>query len=334
MALRQAQGEGAGAAKEVGDAPRAFQRALRAVRQRALARQRRLQEAARRRRDPRLPEGDLRRAALDDDLAVVGYARQIEPLRGLDELAPRGRIERPGAAKIEIEPAERRRRLDVERLAQAAQSAGERPRRGNRAVHRRAEQRAGVDGDDVVGARAHEADALAAVLGDARVKRRAPPALAMRVDERADLGLDARALERANEAFALPLAVEARAHVLGRAAAANAEIGADGRGPLGAGVRRISRRRARLPSISTIARSPGRAPGTIVPSSATPSPRSLKATIVTVRVASSMPRGIQEFARAVAAQHGRGDEAEARPAELLDAAAHRLAGRARARRGP
>ena len=38
-----------------------------------------------------------------------------------------------------------------------------------------------------------------------------------------------------------------------------------------------------------------------------------------------MPRGIQEFARAVAARDGRGDRAEARPAERLDAGAHRLA---------
>ncbi len=186
----------------------------------------------------------MRRAPLDDDLAMVRHARQIEPVRGFDQLAPRRRVERPGAAQVEIEPAERRRRLNVERLVRAAQIRRERPRRGNRARHRRAEQRAGVDGDDVVSARAHEADALAAVFGDARVKGRAPPALAVRVDQGADLGLDARALERADEGFAFPFAIERRAHVLGRAAAANAEIGADGLSPLGAGNENFAKTRA------------------------------------------------------------------------------------------
>ena len=39
-----------------------------------------------------------------------------------------------------------------------------------------------------------------------------------------------------------------------------------------------------------------------------------------------MPRGIQEFARAVAARHRRRDQAETGPAQRLDAGAHRFAG--------
>src|ERR1700677_309150 len=39
-----------------------------------------------------------------------------------------------------------------------------------------------------------------------------------------------------------------------------------------------------------------------------------------------MARGIQEFARAVAARHRRRDQAETCPAQRLDAGAHRFAG--------
>ena len=130
---RQPQREGAGAAEEVGDPFGALQRRRRAVGERLFARCGRLQEAAGRRRRQHVAEQDLGRPAFDDRLAVDGQARQIEPLGGDGELAPRQVVGRAGAAQIEIEPAERRRRLDVERLADAAHRRGERVGGGNRA---------------------------------------------------------------------------------------------------------------------------------------------------------------------------------------------------------
>ena len=186
MLARQTQREGARAAEEIGDPPRAGERRRRAVGERPLARCGRLQEAAGRRRRQHVAEQDLRRPAFDDRLAMDGKPRQIEPLGGGGELAPRQVVGRARAAQIEIEPAERRRRLDVERLADAAHRRGERVGGGNRAGEAGREQRAGVDGDDVVGARAHEADLLAAV-DEARVEGRAAAALAMGVDQRARL---------------------------------------------------------------------------------------------------------------------------------------------------
>ena len=63
VGLGQAQRESAGAAEEIGDAPRVLQRVSSALGQRTFSRLRRLQEAAGRRPGPRPAEGDLRRGA-------------------------------------------------------------------------------------------------------------------------------------------------------------------------------------------------------------------------------------------------------------------------------
>ena len=112
-----------------------------------------------------------------------------------DELAPRQRRR----AALSRAGRNRARRASPSPGCRAACSmprtaAASALRGGDRAGEAGREQRAGVDGDDVVGARAHEADLLAAV-DEARVEGRAAPALAMGVDQRPDLGLDAGALQ-------------------------------------------------------------------------------------------------------------------------------------------
>ncbi len=92
--------------------------------------------------------------------------------------------------------------------------------------------------------RAHEADLLGLSKGKAGVKGRAAPARAMRVDERADLGGNALALQRFDDEAALPLAIEPSRHVLRGAPAASAEPAAHRLGALGRGAQRLDERRA------------------------------------------------------------------------------------------
>ena len=248
-----------------------------------------------------------------------------------DELARLRRLERAGAAQIEIEPVEGRGRLDVERLAEPAQIGGERARGGDRARHAGAEQRAGVDVDDFVRAGAHEADVVARhAAGTARERSRggAPrharrPARRLRPRRR-------RAPSAATSELALPFGIEPRrpcAAPRSRRTRRNSGRSA----PRGRG---FAFEYAASALGDSCTRSPGSAPATTRPSAATPSPRLFRASIVDSSVVSSMPRGIQEFARAVAARHRRVDQAEARPAQRLDAGAHLLAGLSRAPRRP
>ena len=114
----------------------------------------------------------------------------------------------------------------------------------NRAGHAGAEQRAIVDGDDVVRARAHEADLVGLAMGKAGVKGRAAPSRAMRVDQVPDFGGNALALERFDHQAALPCAIERSRHVLRDAAAAGSEPAADRRRALGRRVERLDELRA------------------------------------------------------------------------------------------
>ncbi len=114
--------------------------------------------------------------------------------------------------------------------------AGQRPRGFDRARHARRKQRAGVDRDDVMRAHAHEADLVRAAMGKARVKCRASPARAMRVDQRPDLRLDPGAPQRIDHEAALPFAIKRLGHMLRRAAATGSEPAAERFGPPGAGV--------------------------------------------------------------------------------------------------
>ena len=143
-----------------------------------------------------------------DDLAVIGDPRQIERLCRSRELAPLGDVERPRPAQIEIE-AVSVAVADVERFGETAQFAGERMRRLDRARHRGSEQRTGVDVDDFVRARRMKPTSSGRAMRKAGVKRRAPPSGAVRIDQRADFGLDCRPASSAVTRLALPARIEA-----------------------------------------------------------------------------------------------------------------------------
>ncbi len=103
-AAREAQGEGARAAKEVRDLSGLGKRGLREFGQPFLASLGRLQKAARRKFDESPAEGDARRAALDDDRAMVGDAREVQRVGGSAQLAGFGQFERPRSAQVDVEP--------------------------------------------------------------------------------------------------------------------------------------------------------------------------------------------------------------------------------------
>src|SRR5574337_1498829 len=84
-------------------------------------------------------------------------------------------------------------------------------------------------------------------------------------------------------------------------------------------------RRTSTVSLRGRTRSPGNAPGTAVPSSATPSPRRSSATI-SRSSPSSMPRREKELLRPSAAQDRRGNKPQRRPAEPFDEGADLGAG--------
>ena len=95
----------------------------------------------------------------------------------------RAGIERAGAAHVDVHAGIGRRHLDVERLVRGLQDFGDRPGRGDGAVEAGRQNRAAVDGDDVVRARRGEADLEQVARAAPRMQRRAAAALAMRVDQ-------------------------------------------------------------------------------------------------------------------------------------------------------
>src|SRR3984885_1410141 len=87
----------------------------------------------------------------------------------------------------------------------------------------------------------------------------------------------------------------------------------------------VSTSSARLPSILTSVRSPGRAPGTIAPLAVSPCPCASRATIETSSSGSAMARGDQKFPRPGAAENRRPHETDHRPALGFDRGAHAVA---------
>src|SRR5208337_575750 len=80
------------------------------------------------------------------------------------------------------------------------------------------------------------------------------------------------------------------------------------------------------PASRTRACSPGKAPGTIEPLSATPSPLASRATIDRTSTVSAMARRREEFPGPGAAEHRGGNEADEGPALRRDACADVVAG--------
>lgn len=166
---------------------------------------------------------------------MVGKPGEIESLGQLGQGEPELVAQRTMTAQVDIEPGLRGGDLDVERLVRAAHPIRQHLRNGGRPVEARHQHRAGLDLDQLVATRRHEAHdhrlALAASMeGDA-----ASPG-AMGIDQIADRRLDAGALQCGHDLLALPFAVETRRHVLGGAAPAAGVERAD-RGNAGLGGR-------------------------------------------------------------------------------------------------
>ena len=145
------------------------------------------------------------------------------------------RIERARAAHVDIEAGVGRGRLDVERLAGGFEHFGDRPGRPKRAAKPGRQDRAAVDGDDVVRARRCEAD-LQNIMGAApRMQHRAPAACAMGVDQIADRRHNICLRQCLHHQRAFPQVVFGQRPVLQRAAAAGTEMLANRLGALVAG---------------------------------------------------------------------------------------------------
>src|SRR5271166_1452981 len=89
---------------------------------------------------------------------------------------------------------------------------------------------------------------------------------------------------------------------------------------------RTSIRSARRPASRTRAFSPGKAPETVAPLSATPSPRASRPTIDRISTVSSTARRREEFPGPRAAEHRRANQADEGPALRRDACADVVAG--------
>ncbi len=143
----------------------------------------RLQKRARRQRHLGTPDFQQRLRGLRHQFAMPGDAREFVFLGDAGQRGGAPGSQRAGAAHIHVHTGIGRRHLDVERLVRGLQNLGDRPGCGNRTVETGRENRAAVDGDDVVRARRRETD-FQNILGAApRMQRGAPAALPMRVDD-------------------------------------------------------------------------------------------------------------------------------------------------------
>ena len=116
-----------------------------------------------------------------------------------------------------------------------AEPLGDGPGRGERAIEALGQNRAAVDGDQVMRARRREAD-FEDVWGAAPgMKHRAAAAVAVRVNEIGHRRFNAGLAQRLDDETVLPRAVRRVRPMLQRAAAANPEMRADRRDTLGAG---------------------------------------------------------------------------------------------------
>ena len=198
--------ESADAAEEIGDPPRARERRRCAARQAFLARDRRLQKAAGRK--DRARSRRRRRSARD---ARRRSRRDWRPARDRASRRARASLRRstassdPDPRRSKSRPGQARGRLNVERLARVRAI-----RRRARAPPSSAPAISGANSghssmSTISWARARmKPTSSRPCEWNARVKRRAPPSRAVRIDQRADFGLDsgrARAPRRAMSRF-------------------------------------------------------------------------------------------------------------------------------------
>ena len=171
-------------------------------------------------------------ARLRDEFAVPRQARQMMPRGDARQRRRQSRGQRARAAHIDVKAGIGRRHLDIERLLRRRQGFGDRPGGFQRAVEALGQDRAAVDGNDVMRAHRRKADREHVMRAAPRVENRAPAAVAVSVDEIGDRRVDAGLTQCGRDQIALPGAVRSGLPVLQGAAAANAEMRADRRDAL------------------------------------------------------------------------------------------------------
>ena len=232
--LTEPQRERADAREQVGDAFGAAADFQHEPRLHCFAFGRCLQECTGRQSHGRGADPQRRRAYLGDEFAMARQARQILLRSDARQRPGRARSQRTRAAHVDVEAGVGRGDADIERLRHGAEPFGDGPGRGQRAAEAFGQYRAAIDRDHMMRPRRGEADFEHVVGAAPGVKHGAAAALAMRVDQLGDRRVDIGLAERLDDEAALPGAIGSGRPMLQRAAAADAEVGADRRDALGA----------------------------------------------------------------------------------------------------
>jgi hypothetical protein len=140
--------------------------------------------------------------------------------------------QRPGAAHVDIEAAIGGGDLDIKRLSDFDQRLGERPPRIERAVQAGIEDRAAIDGNDVMRICRGKTHLEHIVRADPGMQGNPAAARTMRVDQETDFAVKLRLRQRLDNDIALPGAVAFGFPVLDRAAPADCKMRAKRRDPL------------------------------------------------------------------------------------------------------
>jgi len=191
-----------------------------------------LQERGRRQRHDCVADAQGRRPLLRDQLAMAGETGEIALLRNAGERRHQRRRQRAGAAHVDVEPGIGRGDLNVERLFRGIERFRNGPRGADRSVEAFGQDRAAVDRNDVVCACRREADFKHVMRAAPGVEHGPAAALAMRIDEIADRGVEAGLPQGGDEKVALPCPIRRGVPMLHGTAAAHAEMRTDRRDAL------------------------------------------------------------------------------------------------------
>ena len=201
-------------------------------RKRGFAFFRRLEEGAGGQRHGRRAHAQGRHSRLRDEIAMPRQSRQIMLLRNPCQRGCYWRVQRAGAANINIESLVRRRNLDVQRFSAGIERFRDRPSGLQGAIEALCQYRATIDGDDVVRARRRETNLKHVSAAATRMEYNTAPPRAVGIDQIVDRRVDTRLAERGHYQAPFPLAISLRAQMLDGATAANSEMPADWRNPL------------------------------------------------------------------------------------------------------
>ena len=151
----------------------------------------------------------------------------------LREIARLYRRQRAGAAHVNVEAVIGRSHLDIERLGCAPQTFSDRPGRSDSAAKGRRQHRTAVDGHHAVTARRRKSDFEHIAVAAPGMKHGPAAAVAVRVDQVPDRGIEAGQPHRFHNQVALPCPIMVDVPVLDGTAAAYAEVWANRSDPFG-----------------------------------------------------------------------------------------------------